>query len=241
MPSTATVMTAFSDTLRVSSLDDIAEAFDAKGAVIIQSNLSDVDLDTMLAFFANGAVEKKAHGDNPGRWRYRPRSDLAYAALLGSSQLQDALDILTDFSLRGCQEPGLHADAWQYGNRGGDETEPSTDNFQELHSDWPSYANTSWKFGYGLVVSLALHDVPLELAPIRLVPWNKLKHSQQYPKLETDKFLQGYEVTLKRGELLIRDCRAAHGGCPNLDVQKARMLPAVQVLSPQRLRYLGHL
>ena len=48
----------------------------------------------------------------------------------------------------------------------------------------------------------------------------------------------GFSLELRRGELLFRDCRAAHAGAQN-DHQVDRNLPGVQILSPLWLQSVG--
>ena len=147
-----------------------------------------------------------------------------------SRKLRQALDLLT---IHGSGEK-----SWKATYCGGDEVAPMTDNMQDLHSDWPEYKTSSTRLGSVLVVSAAPRDVTVDLAPMRLVPWSRLWRMEEYSKHylgDESLFENGYEVTLKAGEFLIRDCRAAHGGTPNRTAQ-FRCLPAVQIASPQMQR-----
>ena len=82
--------------------------------------------------------------------------------------------------------------------------------------------------GYGLVVSLALHDTPAEQAALRIVPWCTPNYNMQpYQNEEVGK-LCGFQVPLAKGEMLIRDCRMAHSGIPN-ETNNDRVLPGIQI------------
>ena len=105
-------------------------------------------------------------------------------------------------------------------------------NTQTLRSDWPAYKTSSMRLGYAISVSLALRDVPREFAAMRFVSWTQLHRKEDYPSHGgEDRYTEGYEITLMAGEFLIRDCRAAHGGTPNL-TGEPRRLPGVQVRAP---------
>ena len=67
---------------------------------------------------------------------------------------------------------------------------------------------------------------------MRFVSWVQLHRTGDYPSNGgEDRYTEGYEITLMAGEFLIRDCRAAHGGTPNL-TGEPRQMPAVQVRAP---------
>lgn len=228
-------MTPFSDTLRVDDIDELVDVFWQNGAAIIQGDVCPEFLQQLEQELLCGDVVEKQNTNLEGRLRYRAGClDHCripwYNSILASKKLREALDILT---ISGSGEVG-----WKVTHCGGDEVAPMTHNMQDLHSDWPGYKTSSMSLGYALVVSVAPRDIDFALAPMRLVPWSRLWRMDEYPQRsrgDSDSFELGYEVTLKAGEFLIRDCRAAHGGTPNTTVQ-SRCLPAVQIASPQYLR-----
>ena len=227
-------MTPFSDTLRVDDIDELVEVFLQNGAAIIQGDVCPEVLQQLEQDLLCGPVKKQTT-NLEGRLRYRAGwleecKIPWYENILASNKLRQALDLIT---INGSGEKG-----WKAGMCGGDEVAPMTHNMQDLHSDWAGYKTNSMRLGYALVVSVAPRDVPVDLAPIRLVPWNRLGCIEEYPQRsqgDKDLFETGYELTLRAGEFLIRDCRVAHGGTPNRTVQ-SRCLPAVQIASPQMRR-----
>ena len=115
--------------------------------------------------------------------------------------------------------------------------QPGTESWQLLHSDDWGYQLNSMQRGYSLCASVAVMDVPVAFAPVRLVPWNVLSHYRDFPSCDlTDLPWQSNEhlLTMRKGELLIRDIRAAHSGSPNC-TDLARPFPGMQIYTPQYL------
>ena len=222
-------------------MDQLVEIFDQNGAAIIQGDLNPEVLHQMEHELVSSTAEVKHASSLEGRFRYRAGKPddykiEGYCSLLASKTLRQALDLLTLHGSEGSGEVG-----WKAYYFGGDEVSPQTHNMQDLHSDWPAYRTNSMSQGFALVVAVAPRDIPVDLAPMRLVPWSLLSREQDYPvrsRGDKDLYEEGYEVTLKAGEILIRDCRAAHGGTPNR-TEKIRCLPCVQILSPQFQRGLS--
>ena len=146
-----------------------------------------------------------------------------YDNLMETPHLKNCLDLLV---------PG-----WKRGRYGGDRVKAGSTSHQKLHSDWSAY--TSMEFGFAIAVSLALRDIPADHAAIRGVPWSCWGYKREpYADVNEDGQRAGVRLSLFRGELLIRDCRAAHAGAPN-DHHVNRNLPGVQILSPQWLEHVG--
>ena len=221
----AKTATDSSDQLRVDDWSQLEGIFHASGAVIIQGDIDQNILDSFQEELQSDAATK-VPTSYPGRLRYRlgPPSECpirGFRHMLASKKLASALDRISFH--------GSGSTAWTPSYCGGDEVAPLTANMQVLHSDWPDYPTSSMRLGYALCVSLALNDVPRHRAPIRFVPWSRLWRKAEYPQFGgEDVYTEGFEVTLKAGEFLIRDCRAAHGGTPNLTTS-TRCLPCVQI------------
>ena len=99
---------------------------------------------------------------------------------------------------------------WAFGKRAGDLVTQASDSAQRLHSDWPQYPTNSRRYGYALVVYVALHDIPATQAAVRVVPWCTAQFDALPYRDEDRGRLLGFQVPLRQGELLIRDCRMAH-------------------------------
>ena len=126
---------------------------------------------------------------------------------------------------------------WAHGRDGGDRVKAGSKSHQKLHSDWA--ANQTMEFGLAIVVSLALRDIPVDHAAIRGVPWSCRGYRRPpYADLDEHGDRAGVRLALRRGEFLIRDCRAAHAGAPN-DHQVDRDLPCTQILSAKWLAAAG--
>ena len=123
---------------------------------------------------------------------------------------------------------------WMFGKRTGDLVTRYSPSWQRLHSDWSKYPTYSMGLGYGLVVSLALHDTPAEQAALRIVPWCTPNYKSLPYQNEEDGELCGFQVPLAKGEMLIRDCRMAHSGMPN-KTNNDRVLPGIQILTAEWL------
>ena len=82
-------------------------------------------------------------------------------------------------------------------------------------------------------------DIPVPMAPGRFIPWNTLKHYCENPRCDTvDVPFRCTEAltTMHKGELLIRDNRAAHSGPPNFS-EAALPFHGMQMHTPQYLMW----
>ena len=129
---------------------------------------------------------------------------------------------------------------WRFGKRSGDLVTRNSLSSQLLHSDWTKYPTNVMSLGYGLVVSLALHDMPSEQAALRIVPWCTANYDMEPYQNEEDGKLCGLQVPLAKGEMLIRDCRMAHSGMPN-ETNNDRVLPGIQINTAEWLASDGNI
>jgi len=147
-----------------------------------------------------------------------------YQCIMASQVLNSTLDSL---HMRGCQSRD-----WAYGVAGGDVVAAHTTSYQDLHSDQWSYPVNMMFWGYSLAISVALHDIDVRGGPIRAVPWDVLNDYSMYPKDVADESPDGStSILMRKGQILIRDVRVAHGGSPNL-LDFDRFLPGLQIFSP---------
>jgi len=217
----------YSDRLRVDAddLPSVCRVFDAHGAVIFAG---DAGSDALQALEAYGLAPARPHafrGD--GRYSINDNvfnfSSREFQPLLQSPRL---CSVLTALTLQGSGDKH-----WSWGRVGGDVVEQATESHQSLHSDWWSYDLHNMKFGYALCVSIACRDIGPEFGPIRFVPWSELKRYSQFPKDEDDVVDGSNFLNMHAGEILVRDCRCAHGGTAN-STSLPRALPGAQVLAP---------
>ena len=117
---------------------------------------------------------------------------------------------------------------WQCGKHTGDVVARRSSSSQPLHSDWSLYDTDSLKLGYALVVSLAVHDIDIDQAALRIMPWCYPGYSRLPYQNSDSTGLLGLQVALARGEMLVRDCRMAHSGMPNFTEQD-RVLPGIHI------------
>ena len=110
----------------------------------------------------------------------------------------------------------LLSKGWKFGSMGGDVVLANSPSAQELHSDWGKYATSCMKYSYALVASIALHDIDVDMAAIRFVPWS-CEGYKNLPYLDKDEAGNriGYCMPMRAGDILLRDCRCAHSGMPN--------------------------
>jgi len=229
------MLPSISDFLRCDTAAQVAKTLDLHGAAIIPSGLSKDYLSEFHTFLVGHAGRFSPRDDDGYRFSinsYELCDNSFYKSMTASSTLCESLDAIYGFScFVPCSLP------YKIGLCGGDVVRRRCKAFQGLHSDWASYETCSMKLGYAIAVSLACHDIPCSMGPIRLIPWSEMK---RLPKHINDADSKGYLVDLREGEFLIRDVRAIHSGSPNVsDVD--RFLPGCQVLSPQYLEYLKYM
>ena len=115
------------------------------------------------------------------------------------------------------------------GIAGGDVVQPGS-LAQALHSDYPSYAIRSMAQGYSLAVSLATTDIDLDCAPIRIASWSD-RRSHKFQESPVDEPVDMADlITMRKGDLLIRDVRCPHGGSYHSGT-RMRYLPGFQAFS----------
>ncbi len=66
---------------------------------------------------------------------------------------------------------------------------------------------------------------------MRVIPWSIHARNADRPWDRSFYQTDAYKVTMKQGDILLRDVRVAHSGTPNVGVG-LRPLPGVQILSP---------
>ena len=127
---------------------------------------------------------------------------------------------------------GGHANTrWYIGTPGGDRVGPWCTEYEPLHSDSWWYPLTSMRFGYNLVVSISCTASKIHVGPIRLRGWDDLKDYNQFPSVEVEANKSACAVLMEPGEMLVRDCRCAHGGSANFS-DETLILPGFQVTTP---------
>ena len=224
------MLPSISDVLRCSTAADVAKTLDTYGAAIIMSDIGHEFLTDFGIFLSSIPIEQlQAREPYDGKRFSFNNWDLSesvhYMTFKASPLLNQCLSEIFGQSWLG------QGGSYRFHMCGGDKVMARTDSWQDLHSDWESYPTCSMKWGYALAVSIACHDVPTDMSPIRLMPWNEMK------RMPYEDHRQGYLVDLIKGEFLIRDVRAAHSGSPNL-TDRDRCLPGCQLLSPEYLEHL---
>ena len=111
------------------------------------------------------------------------------------------------------------------GSSGGDFVEPGA-LAQGLHTDWVEYSVRSMKWGFILAISVAVTDHEENGGLIRIVSWSNFE-THKYPQLPSESPDLCKSLQMKRGEMLIRDVRACHGGSAHSGLF-GRPLPSVQ-------------
>ena len=205
MPSTSSIAQSSSDDFLCTAPEEVYDMVMDHGFARISSGIDGQELDAFNAHLET--LEDRAETErgpyDKTRYSLNGHPDLDhrfYDRMLDTPVLQDCLDRLL---------PG-----WERGRYGGDRAKAKAQSHQALHSDWPDY--TSMKFGLAVCVSLALVDVPAEYGAIRCVPWSCRGYGRPpYPDVDENGHLAGLRLSMRRGEFLLRDCRAAHAGAPN--------------------------
>ena len=132
---------------------------------------------------------------------------------------------------------GVLSPGWKFSRRGGDVVLAGSPSRQSLHSDWEQYQTNSMIYGFALYVSIAVHDICLDQAAIRVAPWSLEDYKTlPYPDAAGDS-LAGFQLSLCKGDAFIRDVRMAHAGMPN-GTTEDRVLPGTQVWSAEYLASL---
>ena len=213
----------------------LVQTFDKYGVVLFDSGLPCSTLsdlyDSMLR-----CPHKSSRGGS--RWctnHADNRKLKCYNEVMCLESLHMALDQLTEFSLMTWTAEQRPKSTWQFNSRIGGDVVPAKElTSQRLHTDWGTMATSSMVYGFCLAVSVAPGDIDPTMAPLCLIPWSEpcaRKNSGSY-YFGLGELPASYLLTLKKGEIMIRDVRACHGGTPNVS-SVPRCLPGFQVLSPQ--------
>ena len=222
------------DTFLCESPVDVEQMMYTHGAAVIPGDLSHDCLQTLVQSAMSMKSEWQPRSPG-GRWscnNYKLAEDAAYNKLVNSLLLANIIDLITRLGSRragGIVPP--HPKSWTVGNVGGDIVEPHTMNYQPLHSDWPGLSTSEMSLGFALAVSVAPYDIDCTFAPIRIISWSEMR-SCPYSDLSSEADKTNRWLGLCRGDFLIRDVRAAHGGTPN-HTGDVRVLPGVQIVSPE--------
>jgi len=202
---------------RMHHVEQAAKILDTHGFCVFPSRLTNDCLDVWL--LAMGKVDRNGCSERDPfdgtHFSFGSCEDLpmhCFQALMDDMNLRDVVDSLLS--------PG-----WYFCSCGGDVVTSFSPSAQVLHSDWAEYPTCSMKYGYALVASIALCDVPPEFAALRVVPWSCDAFKRlPYPDADSLGNLHGNPLPLQKGHILLRDCRAAHSGMPNA-CDRDRILP----------------
>ena len=230
-------MTAWSDELRAHDLSELRTILDMHGCAIVQTHATMDSLESLHNFMVSS--ERAYRPREAGRYSINaPNLEVhpAFAPLNDSPIINACIDELVRVSTLNMQGPHRNW-LWKPNGTGGDIVMPHTYQYQHLHSDDPNYPTSSMLRGYSLCIGLAVTLVHLDFAPTRLVSWSTMK-KLPYPEDATEPVVYGKEfmLTLKPGEAVIRDSRAAHSGTPNY-TDAPRPFAQSQVLMPQYIGY----
>ena len=197
---------------------ELAEVVDEKGFVVFPSGLQDNALQEIAEAFMSSP---KWVGRSPGN-RWSVNSEANYNQNQSWQRLHQGLagQVLTQLAQRSGHPLCI-------GVAGGDYALPC--NAQSLHSDFLSYDICCMIYGYSLCVSVAVEDIKVEDGPIRIVPWSD-RNGHAFPDMISEHPSMAVMVTMKKGDMLIRDVRCPHGGSAKF-TEKGRLLPGLQVFS----------
>jgi len=193
-----------------------ARCLDDHGLVVFKSQLSHSDLDEWLEAMHNvnqAGLSEREPFDNT-HFSYNGCPDLP---------LEKYMELILDPNFRRVVNALLTPGWTVRPSMGGDVVRAGSTSHQLLHSDWPDYKTNSMRWGYALVCSIALEDIPEDFAAIRFNPWSTPK-ATWYENRDSNWELRGSSVSLKKGDILLRDCRCPHSGMPNKH-DRDRVLP----------------
>ena len=121
---------------------------------------------------------------------------------------------------------------WHKSGCGCDVALPHCDSVQNLHSDWSAYPTNSMLGGYALCVGVACQDITEQNGAPRYYTWDVMSTT---PYVEESDWSEAPRMTLRKGDVVFRDCRMAHGGCPNV-TDGARYFVQMQTRTQQHQR-----
>ena len=226
------IMTPLSNALRCCSIWGSMYKF---GACIIQSGVSHRDLDALAWFMPSMRCRTRG----AGRWTVTEdgfAENEFFKPFTYSSAVTTIVDALDASTTHG--QPGPHYN-WERCRTGGDIVEPHADVWQPIHRGDSGYSLNTMERGYAISISIALVDMPVEFAPMRFIPWCQLRRYEDFPQSDAaDRQSRCCEhlVTMRKGELLVRDVRVAHSGSVNC-TGSLRALPGMQIYSSQYLAF----
>ena len=202
-----------------SSLSPLFDKFYEDGFVVVPSLLSPHCLDQLHDCILRSPFRRQGNPcskrwscTNPGnnghdnRWRCMWESPIAKAML----QLAASY----------CKLPMC------IGSSGGDVVQPGAQ-AQSLHSDWTRYSVRSMKFGFVLAISVAVTNHEKNGGLLRIGSWSNFE-THKYPDLPLESQDLCESLQMKRGDMLIRDVRACHGGSAHAG-RLDRPPPGVQI------------
>lgn len=224
--------TLLSDALRINTLAELLSTFDRHGAVIFPSFVADSLLYELMLAQQRFVPTDTSMRDPFDGSRYSTGSrvtPLAYAELFKCPMLCMAIAALADHGGSSWQ-CGPLLNPVRFGKGGGDVARARAGSWQEVHSDSAWFPTSNMSRGYFLVFSIACSIVAPTFAPIAIFPWS-LRAYQSLPYPQDARGDTSFLISLKKGEVLLRDCRAAHCGTPNL-TDSDRFLPGGQILNP---------
>ena len=227
------------------NVDEACAAFNLHGFCIIQSGLSDHVLDAWDNYLQLRVPELETGSPSAHAFRAPNRFSLN---VLGYSLADNpyysefrSIGTLHDIiaSIYNCKQNPLND--WMEGSyfvkgNGGDVCKAGEPCFQHLHSDWAQYPLCDTMYGIPLVASIALSDINENFAPIRIVSKQQVIDSPLPVDDQGSIWGQEYFACLRKGDILLRDCRIPHSGTPN-GTGSNRCLPGIQILSPEWCSY----
>ena len=236
LPSTSTLekLCGARYTYKVSEANDFIYAMDAMkalGFVLVKNVFSEGELKE-IAYTTDAMVEacKEKSGGRPAFGNRGPDRQSA-SGFYENIEAQTAGGIIFRNTIMQCMLENILGENFVYGGTGVDVAFPGTV-YQHLHSDdngsYP-YDNDQtdvrhrWWPPAMVLAGPLLNEWKNENGPMRIVPWTAMnaseyrkitRHGISYNDERAREFLTAF-VEGERGDLLIRDPRALHAGCPN--------------------------
>lgn len=188
----------------------LADAAIRDGFVVIRDHLPVAKLDAWNRTFLpllRQHIEREGHLRNRGPSRYYVT--LPFVAPFADPAFLEDDDIVAVVEMLAGEDPVLCQLATDTPLRGSD--------YQDLHRDtpplFPEWGRETPAFQ--LAVNFPLVDVPVELGPVEIAPGTHLmSRDEALREIEAGRIaLQS--VTMRRGDVMIRDVRGIHRGTPN--------------------------
>jgi len=248
--------------LTETQVDSAVRIFRQSGFVILKGVLSKASADEVhstcekLADCITQHDPSRMGNRNPGRYSLGGFQCLRLPAFAGHLlNCEAVIDVLDAIYRQGANDEPLYF----VKKAGGDYCCGETAEFQKIHSDMRPAMPLAPHLGqarYGPVHSL---DVPPTISvnyctaplhrwngPMRIIDWDQMRQfgadkGKDAPGLEQElesrpQWLASKLFPLAAGDVVVRDIRAWHGGCPNLSGSD-RFLPALEVESAAKFRF----